>query len=126
MDSGLQIDRRKPSQLMTSVPIAVFIPTYNRGLAVLSVLEKIKNCNPQPSEIWVHIDMADGMLDRELGRRFPDVGIVTSAIRLGPGGGRHQCLQACTTPYAVSFDDDSYPIDADTFAVVERLFSQYS
>ena len=48
---------------MANVPIAVLIPTYNRGAAVLSVLEKIQACDPQPSEIWVHVDQADGMLE---------------------------------------------------------------
>ena len=109
----------------SSAPVAVIIPTYNRGVAILSVLEKIQACNPKPAEIWVHFDLGDGVLEREVQRRFPDVGILTSATRLGPGGGRHRCLLACTTPYAVSFDDDSYPVDPDFFSQVDRLFSNY-
>src|SRR5215831_2945383 len=106
-------------------PVAVIIPTYNRGLAVLSTLEKIQGCDPQPAEIWVHVDLADGAVERELYRRFPNVGVLTSSKRLGPGGGRHRCLAACTTPYAASFDDDSYPVDSDFFSSVERLLSEY-
>src|SRR5712671_5520427 len=97
------------------VPLAVIIPTYNRGLAVLRVLEKIQVCNPQPSEIWVHIDLADGMLEHELKRQFPAVRVLTSPNRQGCSGGRHRCLLACGTPFAVSFDDDSYPVDVDFF-----------
>jgi GT2 family glycosyltransferase len=41
---------------------------------------------------------------------------------MGPGGGRHRCLVACSADYAVSFDDDSYPIDIDFFAVVSSIF----
>jgi GT2 family glycosyltransferase len=110
--------------LATSITnrVAVIIPTYNRGSAVISVLERIKNCDPSPSEIWIHIDSADGRLESELARLFPSVNVLTSAIRLGAGGGRHRCLQACTTPYAVSFDDDSYPVDRDFFARVVQLF----
>ena len=108
------------------VPVAVIIPTYNRGCAVLTVLEKIQKCDPKPAEIWVHVDLGNGILERELNRRFPSVGLLTSAVRLGPGGGRHRCLLACNTPYAVSFDDDSYPVDSDFFCRVERLFSQHS
>jgi GT2 family glycosyltransferase len=48
---------------------------------------------------------------------------LSSPTQLGPGGGRHRCLLACTSPYAVSFDDDSYPVDSDFFSTVERLFS---
>lgn len=106
-------------------PVAVIIPTYNRGTAVVSVLEKVLACNPQPAEIWIHIDQSDGVLERELIERFPGVHILSSAGRLGPGGGRHRCLLACGAPYAVSLDDDSWPVDADFFAAIEPLFSKY-
>jgi GT2 family glycosyltransferase len=87
-------------------------------------LEKVQGCDPRPAETWVHVDLADGAVERELNRRFPNVGVLTSPIRLGPGGGRHRCLVACTTPYAVSFDDDSHPVDPDFFSAVERLFTE--
>lgn len=106
-------------------PVAVVIPTYNRGSAVVSVLEKVLACDPQPAEIWVHIDQNDGVLERHLRDRFPGVHILTSAGRLGPGGGRHRCLLACGAPYAVSLDDDSWPVDADFFAAIDPLFSSY-
>jgi GT2 family glycosyltransferase len=106
-------------------PVAVVIPTYNRGSAVVSVLEKVLACDPQPAEIWVHIDQNDGVLERHLMERFPGVHILTSAGRLGPGGGRHRCLLACGAPYAVSLDDDSWPVDADFFAAIDPLFSSY-
>jgi GT2 family glycosyltransferase len=34
-------------------------------------------------------------------------------------------LKLCETPFAVSFDDDSYPIDTGFFSEVVRLFSQH-
>jgi len=111
--------------LTRTAPVAVVIPTYNRGMAALFVLDRIQACEPTPSEIWIHVDSADGALERELKRRFPDIRLLTSASRLGPGGGRHRCLLACTTPYAVSFDDDSYPVDRDFFARVEQLFVEH-
>jgi glycosyltransferase involved in cell wall biosynthesis len=106
------------------VPVGVVIPTYNRGLAVLSTLARIYACDPRPAEVWVHVDAADGILEAELARQFPEVGVLTSPIRLGPGGGRHRCLQVCKTPYVASFDDDSYPVDNDYFSLVEKLFLQ--
>jgi GT2 family glycosyltransferase len=105
--------------------VDVIIPTYNRGLTVLSTLHRIKLCDPQPAKIWIHIDAAGGVLESELARQFPDVHILTSPIRLGPGGGRDQCLSACKAPYAFSFDDDSYPVDTDLFGLVEILFSRH-
>lgn len=106
-------------------PVAVVIPTYNRGTAVVSVVEKVLACNPQPAEIWIHIDQSDGGLERELTGRFPGVNLLSSTSRLGPGGGRHRCLLACGMPYAVSLDDDSWPVDADFFAAIEPLFSKH-
>jgi glycosyltransferase involved in cell wall biosynthesis len=106
-------------------PVAVIIPTYDRGRAVISVLEKVLACDPQPAEIWVHVDQTDGVLERFLIERFPGVHILSSPGRLGPGGGRHRCLLACGVPYAVSLDDDSWPVDLDFFAAIEPLFSSY-
>ena len=111
--------------MLEKAPVAVFIPTYNRGEAVIFVLERVLACDPQPAEIWVHIDQCDGVLERELKERFPGVHVLTSADRLGPGGGRHRCLSACGTPYAVSLDDDSWPADRDFFAAIEPLFAEY-
>ena len=76
-------------------------------------------------EIWIHIDLSDGRLEDELAKRFPEIRILTSPMRLGPGGGRHRCLLVCKAPYAVSFDDDSYPVDRDFFDSVEQLFSEH-
>jgi GT2 family glycosyltransferase len=106
-------------------PVAVVIPTYNRGSAVVSVLDKVLACDPQPAEFWVHIDQNDGVLERHLMERFPGIHILTSPGRLGPGGGRHRCLLACGAPYAVSLDDDSWPVDPDFFAMIEPLFSSH-
>jgi GT2 family glycosyltransferase len=94
-------------------------------VAIISVREKIQLCDPRPESIVVHIDLNDGVLESELTRQFPNVVILTSSIRRGPGGGRHRCLLNCKTPYAVSFDDDSYPFDSDFFGVVERLFREH-
>jgi GT2 family glycosyltransferase len=104
--------------------VAVIIPTYNRGTRIFETLRRINSCDPPPHEIWVHVDAADGKLEAELAREFPTVHILTSKQRLGPGGGRHRCLLACSADYAVSFDDDSYPVDADFFKVVSSILQR--
>jgi hypothetical protein len=88
------------------------------------VLEKIQGCNPRPAELYVHVDCAEGKLEGELARRLLGVKLLTSPRRLGAGGGRHRCLQVCSTPDAVSFDDDSYPVDAEFFGRVVQLFAE--
>jgi GT2 family glycosyltransferase len=105
------------------VPIAVIVPTAE-GRSINSLLAKIRSCDPQPAEIWVHMDLADGAVpdQNQIG---PNVKVLTSATQLGPGGGRHRCLLACSTPYAVSFDDDSYPVDSDFFDRARQLLSEH-
>ena len=110
---------------MTNVaPVAVIIPTFNRGKTLFSVLDRIQQCDPQPTEIIIHVDLGDGVLEEELIHRYPNIRVLASTERLGPGGGRHRCLLACSARYAASFDDDSYPVDTDVFATIERLFSE--
>src|ERR1700722_10885861 len=104
--------------------VAVIIPTYNRGTRVLETLRRINSCDPRPDEIWIHVDAADGKLEAKLALEFPSVHVLRSEKRLGPGGGRHRCLLACSADYAAIFDDDSYPVDADFFSVVPAIFEK--
>lgn len=122
-------DTRFPEAYVRDTPIradvAVIIPTFERGTLVFETLTRVQACEPPPAEIWVHIDEADGRLEQALAARFPDVHVIASAVRLGPGGGRNACLQRCTSPFVVSLDDDSYPVDQNFFAVVEQLFKRH-
>jgi len=108
---------------MESVPVAVGIPTFGRGLRVVETLTRLAQCDPPPAEILVHVDRSDGGLERELALRFPRIRVLSSFEGVGPGGGRHRCIQACTQPFFASFDDDSWPIDGDVFAQMTSLFA---
>ena len=110
---------------MTKSRVAVVIPTYNRGHAVLRTLKRVYACNPPPDETWIHVDAADGSLEAAIMTEFPEVHVLTSAERVGPGGGRHRCLMSCSSSYAVNLDDDSYPFDADFFLSVATIFDEH-
>jgi hypothetical protein len=88
----------------------------------METLSVILACDPPPKEIWVHIDKSDGVLEGKLSTRFPGVHVLSSPDRLGPGFGRHRCLQAINSDIACSFDDDSYPLVRDYFSTVATLF----
>src|SRR4030088_2197475 len=108
-----------------SIPIAVVIPTQV-GRSLEYLLERIEACDPQPAEIFVHVDGLEDISSEAAPRLSGEVKVLASATRLGPGGARHRCLLACLSPYAVSFDDDSYPVDDDFFGRVWELFSEHS
>jgi GT2 family glycosyltransferase len=91
----------------------------------MKTLERVTVCDPPPAEIFTFIDQPDGELTAELAARFPAVRILSSTTGVGPGGGRHRCLQHATQPFFVSFDDDSWPLEPDFFGEVVRLFDCY-
>ena len=102
--------------MSATVPITVGIPTYSRGERVFQPIERILACDPAPAEIIVHVDASDGVLEQKLAQAFPSVKVISSPHRAGPGGGRHRCLLAGRHEVFASFDDDSWPVDADYFA----------
>jgi hypothetical protein len=74
-------------------------------------------------EILVHVDAEDNATERLIGPRFPEaVRWFRSTTTQGPGGGRNLLIRAAKTPLVASFDDDSWPLDADYFAVAAELF----
>jgi GT2 family glycosyltransferase len=105
---------------------AAILPTYSRGARCIPTIARILACDPPPREIIVHVDQSDGSLEETLSAKFPAVRVLSSSTRLGPGGGRHQCLTQCTTDFAASFDDDSFPIDDDYFLRAEEAFNSRS
>jgi hypothetical protein len=92
---------------------------------VLSTIEKIKQCDPPPEEIIIHVDQSDGSIERKIAELHPDVTLIGSPSRRGPGAGRDLCLKRCRNEIAVSFDDDSYPEDRDFFETCCRLFAAH-
>jgi len=127
IEQRLRDEPALPGQAPGPTPsVAVIIPTYNRGTRILETLRRINCCDPRPDEIWVHVDAADGKLEAELVREFPEVHILSSKECLGPGGGRHRCLVECSADYAASFDDDSYPVDADFFGIASSILQKNS
>lgn len=105
--------------------IAAIITAYERVEQTLSTLRIIESCDPKPAEILVHVDANNTDCERAIRETFPNIRIIMSHERVGPGGGRNKLVATTTCDLVASFDDDSYPIDSDYFARVGRLFEQF-
>jgi GT2 family glycosyltransferase len=101
------------------------ITAYQRVDAVLDAIARIRACDPAPEELIVHVDGGEHGTAQAIGAAFPDVRLLLSETQVGPGGGRNAMVAAATRQLVASFDDDSYPIDADYFARVARLFEEF-
>lgn len=102
--------------------ISAVIPTWRRSASLRQALDRILTCLPAPAEVLVHIDAEDAEAAPLLEREF--YGKVTwfqSETTQGPGGGRNLLLQRSKCPLVASFDDDSWPLDADFFATAAGL-----
>ena len=101
------------------------ITAYRRVEDVLETIARIRSCSPAPEEVIVHVDGGEAKTAEAIAHAFPAVRVLVSDRTVGPGGGRNALMAAATQPIVASFDDDSYPIDADYFARVQRLFDDF-
>jgi GT2 family glycosyltransferase len=102
------------------------IPTWRRTVSLCRALEQILACRPAPAEVLVHVDAGDGETRGALQSRFGHaVRWFSSDTTQGPGGGRNQLIREARSPIVASFDDDSWPMDADYFAVAAESFDAH-
>jgi GT2 family glycosyltransferase len=105
--------------------ISAIVTAYERIEQTLATLRVIQSCTPPPDEILVHVDANQRECEYAIREAFPTVRVLRSEEQVGPGGGRNKLVGAAQFEIVASFDDDSYPIDADYFARVGKLFKQF-
>lgn len=105
--------------------ISAIVTAYERIEQTLATLRAIRSCTPSPAEILVHVDDNQVVCENAIRRDFPEVRVLRSEDRIGPGGGRNKLVAAAQSELVASFDDDSYPLDADYFARAVKLFEQF-
>lgn len=105
--------------------ISAIVTAYERVDQTLKTLRILESCNPKPDEILVHVDGNRIECEKAISAAFPQVRIVVSKERVGPGGGRNKLVAAANHEFVASFDDDSSPIDSDYFARVTQLFNRF-
>lgn len=108
-----------------TAPVTAMVTGFRRVDDLIKTVRILRGCAPAPAEILVHID--GGRLDTAgaVSREFPDLTVLVSDDRVGPGGGRNKMVAAAAHGIVASFDDDSYPIDRDYFERVLQSFQQF-
>jgi GT2 family glycosyltransferase len=105
--------------------ITAIVTAYERVDQTLATLQVINSCRPAPDEVLVHVDANQIECEKAIRAAFPEVRMLRSEDRVGPGGGRNKLLEAAQCEFVASFDDDSYPIDSDYFARALDLFVRF-
>jgi len=106
-------------------PVSAILPTWRRLDVLPGTLERLHECEPPPAEIIVHVDGGDENTASWIEEHWPEIRVLKSERRQGPGGGRNKLLDAATQPYVASFDDDSYPLDPGYFNRVVKAFERH-
>jgi GT2 family glycosyltransferase len=105
--------------------VSAIVTAYRRIPQTLKTLATIAGASPPPAEVIVHVDGNERKCERAIRESFPSVRVLLSTANIGPGGGRNRLLEAATSPYVASFDDDSFPLQADYFARIVAIFERY-
>jgi GT2 family glycosyltransferase len=105
--------------------ISAIVTAYERIEQTLATLKVIQSCNPPPDEILVHVDDNRIECAEAIRLSFPAARVLISRECVGPGGGRNKLIAAATHELVASFDDDSYPIDADYFGRALQLCEKH-
>ncbi|MEY4094553.1 MAG: hypothetical protein RLZZ53_1752 [Acidobacteriota bacterium] len=105
--------------------VTAIVTAYRRIPQLLTTIDALRACVPPPAEIIVHVDGGEEGCADAVRRHDPEVTVIVSAGHVGPGGARNLMVQAASHRLVASFDDDSYPMDADFFQRVSTLFASF-
>ena len=106
-------------------PVSAVVTAYQRTEKTLATLRRLRACEPPPDEILVHVDSNQEYCADAVRLAFPDITVLLSVDSVGPGGGRNKLVAAAKNEFVASFDDDSYPVDADYFERIRALFNLF-
>lgn len=105
--------------------VTAIIAACAREEKTLDSIQRILKCAPPPAEVLVHVDGGNERLANRIKEQIPGVKVLLSHAHVGPGGARNILVQSASHPFVASFDDDSYPVNQDYFAVIISEFEKY-
>jgi GT2 family glycosyltransferase len=106
------------------VKISAIITASWRRPQLFDTLKVLRDCDPPPDEILLHVDGGNQVLVEEVRTAFPDIKVLESTKQIGPGGSRNRLLEAARNDWVASFDDDSHPFDPGFFATVGGVVNE--
>jgi GT2 family glycosyltransferase len=106
-----------------SLKVAVCITTHNRRAELARTLGEIARLNPAPDEILVVADGCTDGTDAFVRNDYPLVKLRVHSTARGSIPSRNELAQACTSDVLLSLDDDSYPLDNESIALVRAMFA---
>jgi glycosyltransferase involved in cell wall biosynthesis len=107
------------------VNLTVVIPCYQGEARLKKSLQHLLRCDPLPQELIIHCD-GGWTLSEEI--ELPEgmvVRVLSSTEHVGPGGGRGRGIKEAQHEIVASFDDDSWPLDADYFAHAVQVMEAF-
>ncbi len=108
-----------------SADCSIMIATHNRCSELEKTMQELQRLTPAPAEILVCLDACTDGSEAMLKAKFPDVITIKNRQPLGSIGSRNRLLRAANSPFVLSLDDDSYPVESDFLSFALKEFMQY-
>lgn len=105
--------------------ITAIVTAFQRISQTVETIKRIWGCEPAPDEVLVHVDGNELTCANAIQGEFPEIRVILSENRIGPGGGRNKLVAAAGNDVIASFDDDSYPVDSSFFSRSLSLIEQF-
>lgn len=102
------------------MPVSAVFPVCERIEDAALTIAAIQSCDPRPEEVIVLVDGGSRAVMDAIATRHPEVRLMSSTERLGPGGARNRLVAEARHELVANFDDDSRPETPDYFARVVR------
>lgn len=100
----------------------IIIATHNRKEDLRKTLGEIFRLSPQPAEVIICADACTDGTEGFVRETYPAWNLLVNKVSKGSIGSRDMLMRAISTDIALSFDDDSHPIESNFIQGVCELF----
>lgn len=109
---------------MPKLSLAVMITTHNRLDDLKRTLNRLESLSPKPDEILVTADGCHDGTEEWLRENGDNIRLFANSPGKGSIASRHNMMLSAESEFVVSLDDDSYPAEANSLAVIEAWMKE--